>query len=208
MQPIELIIQTKQYKVNIPISQSKKEVNNIQYKNKQTQLTSYELKNPFSKNTDKIPLNENQIVSDKIYQNNIPSLIQNKLYQLNQDFVKNTQNFENNFNNYNNIIDKKIMDYNSNRNQYFNYTNKTNYNQNISNNVNILPTSYNTEQLNPIIEDNEVSYLPLMTSPIQYTYYTTEPNINNETLYYNYNNINCNESYFGENSNNYTNNNY
>ena len=200
--------------MNIP--QAKKVENNIQYKNKQIQEISYAPKS-FSKNTNKILLNENNVIIENNYQNNKSNFNQNKISHFNQN---NIQNFnQNNISNYNqngiyqlnqsleslyqklhnslnNITDTKIID-NINQNQYFNYSNKSNYSLNIENNVKILPTLYSTEIINPIITDNNVNYLPLMNAPTQYSYYSTEPKINQEQIYYN--NINDNESYFEEN---------
>ena len=137
--------QIKPYQTNMHIPQAKKLENNIQYINNQIQQVSYAPKN-FSKNTNKILLNENNIITENNYQNNNSNFNQNKISDFNQNNIQNlNQNNISNYNqnginqlnqsldnlyqklrnSFNNINDKKIID-NINQNQYDNI-NQTQY---------------------------------------------------------------------------------
>jgi hypothetical protein len=190
-----------------PIQQLPQESNNIQYSiNHRNQQNSYVGKNSFSKNAEEIPLNINDITTKKYDLNNLSHFNESEIYQLNKNEFYLNQALDTN-----KSIDTKIMDNNINQDQYCNYLNISNYNSNINNDVTILPNSYSNEASNQIIEENNIdnnniTYLPLIKTPIQHNYYTMEPVINETEIHYTENYINDNEAYLNENSNLYNDN--
>ena len=186
------------------------ELNNHQYINKQGQPISYICNNSFSKEINQLDENIPNQSQNRIYQFNKKqvnignnyndnSFEINRIYQFNQNPLN-----KDNTNNHNSL-EKKAMGNNFYKNLYYDYENKSNSNFNMPNDINILPTLYAPERINPIIVDSNPGYLPLMNTPIQKNYYTREPKINPEEIYSIDGNIDDSENYY-KNYNAYNNN--